>query len=47
MGTNQQFPMLSWAATYDSFFQSVWEDVLRENEFQLELVSVLFLFLQT
>ncbi|KAK0237097.1 hypothetical protein EDD85DRAFT_1023815 [Armillaria nabsnona] len=42
----QRFPMLSWAAMYDSFFQSIWEDVLRGNGFQLEfrpVWSVLYL----
>ncbi len=38
----QRFPMLSWAAMYDYFFQSIWEDVLREKGFQLESVHSLF-----
>ncbi|KAK0436736.1 hypothetical protein EV421DRAFT_1105219 [Armillaria borealis] len=36
----QRSPVLSWAAMYDSFFQSIWEDVLRENGFQLEFRPV-------
>ncbi|KAK0447808.1 uncharacterized protein EV420DRAFT_1567720 [Desarmillaria tabescens] len=40
MGTMQRFPMLSWATTHDSFFQSVWEDVLRESGFHLEFRPV-------
>ncbi|KAK0447812.1 uncharacterized protein EV420DRAFT_861334 [Desarmillaria tabescens] len=40
MGTDQKFPMLSWAATYDAFFHSIWEDILRERGFQLEFRPV-------
>ncbi|PBK79472.1 hypothetical protein ARMGADRAFT_1069433 [Armillaria gallica] len=36
----QRLPMLSWAAMYDYFFQSIWEDVLREKGFQLEFRPV-------